>query len=127
MWLNKDINYINLALTLEAVAKKVLTLNIVRKKIDIIRLIVNNKGICKGVEAVGGYNIVANKIIVAIGPWTPGLLKISKIIFFKPFFTIISVVVVTMPLNETEFDILKSMPILVSKRGLLYSVNLFLF
>jgi hypothetical protein len=68
LWLNKDIGYVNLALILEVVAKEVLTLGVVRKKIDIIRLIINDKGIYKGVKAIGGYNIVANKTIIATGP-----------------------------------------------------------
>lgn len=124
LWLNEGIGYVDSALALEAVAKKASTLGVVRKKIDITKLIVNDEGICEGVEAVGGYSIVADKTIIAAGPWTPGLLETSGIVFPKPFFTVAGVVVATMPLSEAEFDKLKSMPILVSERGLLYSVNL---
>jgi hypothetical protein len=66
LWLNKDINYIDSALTVKVVGEEVLKLGIKRETKDITRFIVN-EGVYLGVEV--GYNrVIARKTIVAAGP-----------------------------------------------------------
>jgi sarcosine oxidase/L-pipecolate oxidase len=123
---NENIGYADFDLAVEAVAKKASMLGVRREKKDVTRLIVDG-GVCWGVE-VGDYSVVAKKeTVVAAGPWTPRLLEKSKVEFPSDFFTVAAVGVATMPLEEKEFDELKSMPILVTERGVFNSIDLILF
>ena len=115
LWLNENIGYVDSDLAVEAVAKTASMLGVIREKKDVTRLVVDG-GVCRGVEA-GDYSIVVETTVVATGPWTPGLLEISKVEFPQDFFTIAGVGVATMPLKEEEFHALKSMPMLVTERG----------
>jgi glycine/D-amino acid oxidase-like deaminating enzyme len=72
-------------------------------------------------------SIAAEKTVVAAGAWTPGLLERSKVEFPHDFFTVTAVGVAVMPLKEEEFDELKSMPILVTERGVSNSIDLIFF
>jgi hypothetical protein len=60
---------------------------------------------------------VKKETVVAASPWTPRLLERSKVEFPSDFFIITTVRVATMPLQEKEFDELKSIPILVTEGG----------
>ena len=122
LWLNEDIGYVDSALALEAVAEEASKLGVIRKMKDVTRLVVDN-GVCIGVEA-DDCMIVAGTTIVAAGAWTPSLLQSSGIEVPTDFFTVAGVAVATMPLQEAEFQELKSMPILVTAYGMLYSFML---
>jgi sarcosine oxidase/L-pipecolate oxidase len=123
---NENIGYADFDLAVEAVAKEASMLGVRREKKDVTRLIADG-GVCRGVEA-GDYSIVVKKeTVVAAGPWTPGLLERSKVEFPSDFFTVSAVGVATMPLNEKEFDELKSMPILVTEGGAFNSMDPILF
>jgi glycine/D-amino acid oxidase-like deaminating enzyme len=123
--LNEDIGYVDCDLAMEAVAKEASTLGVIRVKKDVTKLMVEG-GVCLGVEA-GDDRVTADTTIVAAGPWTPGLLDRSQVLFPQDFFTVAGVGVATMPLTEEEFDELKTMPILVTMGGLSNSIDLILF
>lgn len=118
LWLNEEVGYVDSALAVEAIADQASTLGVTRETKDVTRLIVN-EGICLGVEA-DHYRVIAEKTIIAAGPWTPGLLNSSQVEFPGDFFTVAGVGVATMPLHEAEFSELKSMPILVTESGMFY-------
>ncbi len=120
LWLNEDIGYVDSASAVEAVAEEASSLSVVRKIMDVTRLIVN-EGVCLGVET-DHSRVIAGKIIVAAGPWTPGLLESSKVKFPENFFTVVEVEVATMSLDEAEFSEMKSMPILVTECGMFYFI-----
>ncbi|KAG9229501.1 FAD dependent oxidoreductase [Amylocarpus encephaloides] len=112
--LNEDIGYIDCDLAVEAVAEEASRLGVTRVKKDVTKLRTEG-GICL-VEAADDC-ITATTTVVAVGPWTPGLLERSQIAFPKDFFTVAGVGVATMSLSEDEFHELKAMPILVTEGG----------
>ncbi len=120
LWLNEDIGYVDSASAVEAVAEEASSLGVVRKIMNVTRLIVN-EGVCLGVET-DHSRVTAGKTIVAAGPWTPGLLESSKIKFPDDFFTVAGVGVATMPLEDAEFSEMESMPILVTECGMSYFI-----
>jgi glycine/D-amino acid oxidase-like deaminating enzyme len=125
LWLNKNIGLVNFDLSVEAVAEmaeKASVLGIGREKKDITRLIIGGGGGCLGVEA-GDYSVVAKETILAAGPWTPRRLDRSEIEYSSDFFTVVGVGVATMPLEEKEFDELKSTPILVTEEDMFNSLT----
>lgn len=77
LWLNEDVGYVDSALALEAVAREAAKLGVKRRKEDVTRLIID-EGACIGVEA-DQWRVVAQKTIVSVGPWTPGLLMNSNV------------------------------------------------
>lgn len=120
LWLNEDIGVADAALTLEAVAKEAATKGVIRQKINISKLLVEN-GVCRGVERTDATIITAETTIVATGPWTPALLERSKIQlphdFQDGFFSITAIGVATLSLTEDEYAKFYSMPILVTSQG----------
>lgn len=120
LWLNEDINYVDSASAVEAVAEEASSLNVVRKIMNVTRLIVNER-VCLGVE-IDHSRATAGKTIVAAGPWTPELLESSKVKFPENFFTVAGVGMATMPLDEAEFGEMKSMPILVTECDMFYFI-----
>jgi sarcosine oxidase/L-pipecolate oxidase len=50
LWLNEDIGYVDSALAVKAVVKKVLKLGVIRETKDVTKLIIN-EGVCLGVKA----------------------------------------------------------------------------
>lgn len=121
LWLNEDIGYVDSALAVGAVAEEASRLGVIRQKEDITRLIIK-EGACLGVE-VDQYRVIAGKTIISAGRWTPGLLKHSNVEFPNEFFTLASVAVATMTLQDAEFSELKSMPILVTEGGMTHFIH----
>jgi glycine/D-amino acid oxidase-like deaminating enzyme len=116
LYLNREVGYADSACAVRAVSEELEKLGVVRYKDDVTKVLVE-EGICTGVEA-GGIAIKAKKnTIVSVGAWTPGLLVKSNISFPRDFFTVTAVGVATLALSDEEFKALKSMPILVTKRG----------
>ena len=120
LWLNEDVGYVDSALAVGAVAEEASRLGVIRQTEDVTRLIVN-EGVCLGVE-VNQHRVIAGKTVIAAGPWTPGLLESSKVEFPIDFFTVAGVGVATIPLHDTEFSELESMPILVTENGMSYLI-----
>ncbi len=116
LWHNEDIGYVDSALAVGAVAEEASRLGVRRQTEDVTRLIID-EGVCLGVET-DQYRVIAGTTIIAAGPWTPGLLKSSKVEFPVDFFTGAGVGVATMPLDDAEFSELESMPILVTENGM---------
>jgi len=88
-----------------------------RRKENITRLVVDPEGgTCVGVK-VGDTIVRGNTTIVSAGAWTPSLLEKSKIITPPGFFQATAVGVAVIELSDSEFDSLKSMPILVTENG----------
>ncbi|PVI06449.1 FAD dependent oxidoreductase [Periconia macrospinosa] len=119
LWLNKDIGVVDSALALEAVAVEAATLGVIRQKMDISKLLVEN-GVCRGAECVDGKCFTAETTIVATGPWTPALLDSSGIQLphsLQHAFRVTAIGVATSPLTEDEYAQFKSMPILVTPQG----------
>jgi sarcosine oxidase / L-pipecolate oxidase len=81
------------------------------------RLVVDPEGEkCVGVE-VGDTTVRGKTTIVCTGAWTPSLLEKSKIVTPPGFFQVTAVGVAVIELSDSEFDSLKSMPILVTENG----------
>lgn len=75
MQFNKNISYIDFNLTIEIITKNLSILNIIKIKKNITKLIIEGR-ICLGIKINNDY-IIADMIIVAADPWTPGLLERS--------------------------------------------------
>ena len=120
LWLNEDINYVDSVLTVEAVIEEASILDVIRATKDVTRLIVNEE-VYLEVEA-DHFRIIAEKIIIIVDFWTSDLFKSSKIKFFKNFFIVVDVEMITMSLNKTKFSKLKFMSILVTECDLFYFV-----
>ena len=118
LYRNPDVGYADSALAVRALSEKVVELGVCRYEENVTRLVIEN-GSCLGVE-VGGSVVKAKTIIVSVGAWTPGLLEKSNIKVPSDFFVVAGVGVGILTLSETEFDALKSMPILVTENGTSY-------
>jgi sarcosine oxidase / L-pipecolate oxidase len=116
LYLNLNVGYADSALAVQAVSDKVVKLGVKRYQENITKLVIES-GRCLGVE-VRGSIVNASNTIVSMGAWTPELLEISNIKVPPNFFQISAVGVATLALTETEFDALKSMPILVAENGM---------
>ena len=125
LWLNEDIGVADAALALEATAAEAATQGVIRQKMNISKLVIEN-GIYRGVERTNGIIIIVETTILAIGPWTPALLESSTIQlppdFQNGFFSITAIGVATLPLTEDEHAKFNSMPILVTDQGMLDSL-----
>lgn len=115
LWLNENVGYADSHLAIESVAEEAASLGVVREKTNVSKLIIR-EGVCRGVEIDSG-TVIAEKIIVATGPWTPGLLEKSGVWFPDNFFTVAAVPVATVSLGDSDSNQLKSMPILVTENG----------
>lgn len=90
------------------------------EKASILRVIVED-GLCRGVEFTDGRQLFAENTFLAVGAWTPSLLKASNIAlpsgvpadFFRPT----SVAVHMVDLHDKEYEALKSAPIVVTPEG----------
>ena len=78
LWLNKDIGVADAARALEVTAVEAATHGVIRQKMNISKLIIDN-GICRGVERTDGTIVTAETTILATGPWTPALLESSTV------------------------------------------------
>ena len=125
LWLNEDIGVADATLALEAVAVEAATQGVVRQKMNISKLLIEN-GVCRGVERTDATIITAETTIVATGPWTPALLESSKIQlphdFQDGFFSVTAIGVATLSLTEDEHAKFNSMPILATDQGILNSL-----
>lgn len=118
---NKSIGSVDFDAALDAAAKQASVLGVERREKDITKLVVQD-GICVGVD-VAGEIVKAKKIIVAAGPWTPGLLEKSGVGFPDNFFKVVAVSVATMRLTNKELEELHDMPIIVTDEGASKSVQ----
>lgn len=118
---NKSIGSVDYDAALDAAAKQASALGVERRKEDITKLVVQD-GICVGVD-VAGEIVKAKKIIVAAGPWTPGLLEKSGVYYPPNFFKVVAVSVATMRLTNKELEELHDMPIIVTDKGASKSVQ----
>jgi sarcosine oxidase / L-pipecolate oxidase len=119
LYLNQSVGYADSDVALQAVSDTIVELgvHVQRRKENITRLIVDPEGgTCVGVE-VGDIIVRGNTTIVSTGAWTPSLLEKSKIITPPGFFQVTAVGVAVIELSDSEFDSLKSMPILVTENG----------
>jgi sarcosine oxidase / L-pipecolate oxidase len=117
LWLNENVGYVDSDLAVEAVAKEAASRGVLRVKKDIVKVIVTDGKLCEGVELEDGSSVMAEKTIIAAGPWTVGLLEKSGVWFPSDFFLVAAVEVATLELGELEFAELRSMPILVTENG----------
>lgn len=124
LWLNEDIGVATAALALEAVAVEAAKLGVIRQKMDIFKVLVAD-GVCYGVECSDGTILKAKTTIAATGPWTLALLDNSKIQLPSDFFKITAISVATLSLSPDEYTTFKSMPIVWSSEGMLYSMVVF--
>lgn len=92
------------------------------------KIVIMNDDYCK-LDVDDGYSITTMETIVAGGAWTPILLRNSNMHIptthyprasGRPFFTIAAVNVANLELNDSEYHTSKSMPILVTDKGLFF-------
>jgi sarcosine oxidase / L-pipecolate oxidase len=121
LYLNPDVGYADSALAVQALSQQAVGRGVKRYERNVTRLIVES-GRCLGVE-VDGSIVKADETIICTGAWTPGLLKKSHITFRPNFFQPSAVGVAFLPLSDLEFNLLKSMPILVAEGGTYYFIN----
>ena len=76
LWLNEDIGVADATLALEATAVEAATRGVIRQKMNISKLAIEN-GVCRGVEVTDATIITADTTNVATGPWTPAKLENS--------------------------------------------------
>lgn len=120
LWLNKNINYVDSVSTVEAVAEEASSLSVVRKIMNVTRLIVNEEVYLE--VKTDHSRVIAEKIIVVVDLWTSELLKSSKIKFLKNFFIVVKIEVTTMSLDKTKFSEMKLMSILVTECDMFYFI-----
>ncbi len=120
LWLNENIDYVDSVSAVEAVAEEASSLSVMRKIMNVTRLIVN-KEVCLEVET-DHSRIIVEKIIIIVDLWTSELLESSKIKFLENFFIVIKIEVTTMFLDETKFSEMKSMSILVTECDMFYFI-----
>ncbi len=120
LWLNENIDYVDSVSAVEAVAEEASSLSVVRKIMNVTRLIVNEE-VCLEVET-DHFQVIAEKIIVVVDFWTSELLESSKIKFFENFFIIVKIEVTMMSLDETKFSEMKLMLILVTECDMFYFI-----
>lgn len=116
LYLNPNVGYADSDAALRAVFNRAVELGVLRFKENIARLVVE-AGKCVGVEVGQGF-VGAETIIVSAGAWTPSLMERSKIAIPPSFFQVTAVGVAVLQLQDSEFDPLKTMPILVTKDGM---------
>jgi len=114
LYLNPNVGYADSHVAVQAVSDRAVELGVQRHK-NVTKLIVE-AGKCVGVE-VGDTTVQGKTVIVSTGAWTPGLLEKSNIAVPRGFFQVTAVGVAVLELSETEYESLKSMPILVTKDG----------
>lgn len=119
LYLNRNVGYADSDAALQAVSDTIMELgvHVQRLKENITRLVVDPEGgKCVGV-GVGDTTVRGKTTIVSTGAWTPSLLEKSKIFTPPGLLQVTAVGVAVIDLSDSEFDSLKSMPILVTENG----------
>ncbi|KIV98881.1 uncharacterized protein PV09_09371 [Verruconis gallopava] len=115
LYFNPNVGYADSDVAVRAISDKAVELGVQRHKSNVTRLVIE-AGKCVGVE-VGDAVLRGKTTIISAGAWTPGILEKSNIAVPPEFFQVTAVGVAVLKLSDSEFDSLKSMPILVTKDG----------
>jgi glycine/D-amino acid oxidase-like deaminating enzyme len=99
--LDESIGSVDFKSALDAAADEASKLGVEIREEDVTKLLVQDG---TRVEVSTGEIVWAKKIIVATGPWTPGLLENSGVIFPDNFFKVVAVPVATMRLEDEESE-----------------------
>ena len=128
LWHSRTVGYADTAYALQLVKDEVKALGVEVEEVDIRRILTDDDGSCGGVEvdAEVPYEMLADKVIVSVGPWIPQLLEASKIPFPDGILRIIGLVVGIFRLTDTDMKTLNmDMPMSVGDEGKVKALDLF--
>lgn len=120
LWHSRTVGYADTAYALQLVKDEVKALGVEVREVDVRRILTDDDGSCWGVEvdAEVPYEILADKVIVSVGPWIPQLLEASKIPFPDGILRVIGLVVGILRLTHTDMRTLNmDMPMSVGDEG----------